>query len=55
MLAALPAQRTGFVVLTNGEDGRELRLDAFCLWFRLQEAGTLRACEERTRSAPRSR
>jgi CubicO group peptidase (beta-lactamase class C family) len=55
MIAALPAQRTGFVVLTNGEDGRELRLDAFCLWFRMQEVGTLHACEERTRSTPRSR
>jgi hypothetical protein len=27
------------VVLTNGEAGRKLRLDAFCLWFRRQGAG----------------
>jgi CubicO group peptidase (beta-lactamase class C family) len=49
MLAALPARRIGLVVLTNGEAGRELRLDAFCLWFRLQGAETLGECRQRDR------
>jgi CubicO group peptidase (beta-lactamase class C family) len=51
MLAALPTRRAGLVVLTNGEAGRELRLDTFCLWFRLQEAGTLSECQARDRSS----
>jgi len=53
MIAALPARRVGLVVLTNGEAGRELRLDAFCLWFRLQGAGALHECNERDSSSDR--
>jgi CubicO group peptidase (beta-lactamase class C family) len=45
LIAALPARRTGIVVLTNGEGGRELRVDAFCLWFRLQHAGRIPECD----------
>jgi len=45
MIAALPAKGSGFVVLTNGEDGRKLRMDAFCLWFKLQGADMLRECD----------
>jgi CubicO group peptidase (beta-lactamase class C family) len=53
MIAALPARRVGLVVLTNGEAGRELRLNAFCLWFRLQGAGALHECNERDSSSDR--
>jgi CubicO group peptidase (beta-lactamase class C family) len=45
MIAALPAKGSGFVMLTNGEDGRKLRMDAFCLWFKLQGADILRECD----------
>ncbi len=46
MIVALPEQRRGFVLLTNGEGGRELRLDAFCLRFELQGSGRLLECDE---------
>lgn len=36
MVAAIPVRRAGLVVLTNGEAGRELRLDVFCVWIKLQ-------------------
>jgi D-alanyl-D-alanine carboxypeptidase len=45
LIAALPARRAGVVVLTNGEGGRELRVDAFCLWLRSQHAGRIRECD----------
>jgi hypothetical protein len=35
LMAALPSRRIGLVVLTNGEAGRDLRREAFCLWWRL--------------------
>jgi CubicO group peptidase (beta-lactamase class C family) len=47
LIAALPARRVVLVVLTNGEAGRELRLDAFCLWWRFQEVGPLEECNAR--------
>jgi CubicO group peptidase (beta-lactamase class C family) len=46
MIAALPEQRSGFVVLTNGEGGRTLRMEAFCLWFQLQGSGKIFECDE---------
>jgi CubicO group peptidase (beta-lactamase class C family) len=52
MIAALPAKGTGFVVLTNGENGRKLRMDAFCLWLALQDAGSLVECDERQKRHP---
>lgn len=33
MLAVLPEAGAGLVVLTNGEGGREVRLEATCLWL----------------------
>lgn len=33
MLAFLPMQNRGFVVLTNGEHGESLAMDAFCFWI----------------------
>ena len=53
LMAALPARRVGVVVLTNGEAGRDLRLEAFCLWFHFQEAGGLPEGDERARRADR--
>ncbi|HEX2276029.1 MAG TPA: serine hydrolase domain-containing protein [Candidatus Tectomicrobia bacterium] len=44
LIAALPSRRVGLVVLTNGEAGQELRLEAFCLWWRFQGAGPLDEC-----------
>jgi CubicO group peptidase (beta-lactamase class C family) len=44
LIVALPARRGGLVVLTNGEPGRELRLEVFCLWWRFQGAGPLDKC-----------
>jgi len=46
MIAALPEQMRGFVLLTNGEGGSGLPLDEFCLWFELQGSGRLFECDE---------
>lgn len=45
IIAAVPAKRLGLVVLTNGENGRELRLDTFCFWYRMQGLEPLPECE----------
>jgi CubicO group peptidase (beta-lactamase class C family) len=47
IIATVPAKQLGLVVLTNGENGRELRLDTFCFWYRLQHLEALPECEAR--------
>lgn len=54
LLAILPgntsedSQTRGFVILTNGEHGEELVLDAMCLWMEAVAAHGVAECVERT-------
>lgn len=51
-IAAIPSRRSGLVVLTNGEGGRELRMDAFCAWLPHQGAGGVPECRDGRYTAP---
>jgi len=44
LLALLPEQQKGFAVLTNGEHGEALAMDAFCLWIKAVRLEKPAAC-----------
>ena len=46
-IAAIPSARAGLVVLTNGAQGRQLRMTVLCTWLRMHNEGTLQECRGR--------
>jgi CubicO group peptidase (beta-lactamase class C family) len=53
LIAAMPAERVGLVALTNGEAGRDLRVQVCCVWLRAHGEHALAECQPHTSNATR--